>query len=97
MLAPTALTFRPTELRTGRLLLRPPGEQDIEPTVRMYADKVSKRWLAGPQPYTLEEARRWCTDTAHLLRAMGDGIHWAITLEKDKGRRFLGGIGVKGT
>lgn len=97
MLAPTVLTFPMTELRTDRLLLRSTGEQDIEPTVRMYADAQSKRWLAGPQPYTLEEARRWCTDTAHLLRAMGDGVHWAIADLTDPKRTFLGGIGIKGT
>ncbi len=88
-------TFPRTELKTARLLLRAHREQDIEPTVAMFGDELSERWLSAPQPYTLEEGRRWCTDTAHLLRAMGDGIHWAIT-DAQSGR-YLGGIGVKGT
>lgn len=88
-------TFPMTELKTERLLLRAHREQDIEPTVAMFADEVSKRWLSAPQPYTLEEGRRWCTDTSHLLRAMGDGIHWVITDAQSS--RYLGGIGVKGT
>ena len=88
-------TFPVTELKTERLLLRPHGEQDIEPTVAMFADEVSKLWLSAPQPYTEQEGRRWCTDTSHVLRAMGDGIHWAIT-DAATGR-YLGGIGVKGT
>jgi RimJ/RimL family protein N-acetyltransferase len=93
MLAPN--TFPMTELKTGRLLLRAHGESDAEPTVAMFSDEVSKRWLSAPQPYTLDEGRRWCSDTAHLLRAVGDGIHWVIA-EADTGR-YLGGIGVKGT
>lgn len=88
-------TFPMTELKTARLLLRAHVEQDIEPTVAMFSDELSQRWLSAPQPYSLEEGRRWCTDTAHLLRAMGDGIHWAIT-DVATGR-YLGGIGVKGT
>jgi RimJ/RimL family protein N-acetyltransferase len=53
------------------------------------------RWLSAPQPYTVAEGRRWCTDTSHLLRAMGDGIHWVIA-DPDTDH-YLGGIGVKGT
>jgi RimJ/RimL family protein N-acetyltransferase len=88
-------TFPMAELKTERLLLRAHGEQDAEPTVAMFGDEVSKRWLSAPQPYPLEEGRRWCTDTSHLLRAMGDGIHWVIA-DPETGR-YLGGIGVKGT
>lgn len=88
-------TFPMTELKTDRLLLRAHREQDIEPTVAMFRDELSVRWLAAPQPYTLEEGRRWCTDTSHLLRGMGDGINWVIT-DASTGD-YLGSIGVKGT
>lgn len=88
-------TFPMTELKTARLLLRAHREQDIEPTVAMFRDELAQRWLAAPQPYTLEDGRRWCTDTAHLLRGMGDGINWAIT-DAATGD-FIGGIGVKST
>jgi RimJ/RimL family protein N-acetyltransferase len=87
--------FPMTELKTARLLLRAHREQDIEPVVAMFADQLSKHWLSAPQPYTFEEGRRWCTDTAHLLRAMGDGIHW--TIADPHSGEYLGGIGVKGT
>lgn len=90
-----AHTFPMAELKTARLLLRSHREQDIEPTVAMFGDELSKRWLSAPQPYTLDEGRKWCTDTAHLLRAMGDGVHWAIT--DARSGRYLGGIGTKGT
>lgn len=88
-------TFPMTELKTARLLLRAHREQDIEPTVAMFRDELAQHWLSAPQPYTLEAGRRWCTDTAHLLRGMGDGIHWAITdaITGD----YLGGIGVRDT
>ena len=87
--------FPLVELKTERLLLRAHEEQDIGPTVRLFADELSRRWLTSPQPYTLEDARRWCTQTSHSLRSVGDGIHWAIT-DRATGE-FLGGIGVKST
>jgi RimJ/RimL family protein N-acetyltransferase len=88
-------TFPAADLKTERLLLRAHEEQDIAPTVAMFGDEVSQRWLSAPQPYTLEHGRTWCTQTSHSLRSIGDGIHWAIT---DAGTgRYLGGIGVKGT
>jgi len=88
-------TFPMTELKTERLLLRAHGESDIEPTVALFADELSKRWLSAPQPYTHEDGRRWCTETAHLLRAMGDGVQWVIA-DPATGR-YLGGIGIKGS
>ncbi|MBS2964539.1 GNAT family N-acetyltransferase [Actinocrinis puniceicyclus] len=84
-----------TELTTERLVLRAHRERDIEPTVAMYADELSERWLSNPRPYTLEDARRWCVDTVHLLRAMGDGVHWVIS--DARSGCYLGGIGVRGT
>jgi RimJ/RimL family protein N-acetyltransferase len=93
MFAPNV--FPVAELKTERLLLRPHVEEDIEPTVRLFADELSRRWLTVPQPYTLEHARRWCTQTSHTLRGVGDGINWAIT-DRATGR-FLGGIGLKQT
>jgi RimJ/RimL family protein N-acetyltransferase len=93
MLAPR--TFPLTELKTERLVLRAHSARDIEATVAMFQDVLSKRWLSAPQPYTLEDGRRWCTDSSHMLRAIGDGIHWVIADPETDG--CLGGIGVKGT
>jgi RimJ/RimL family protein N-acetyltransferase len=87
--------FPIAELKTERLLLRPHTEADVEPTVRLFSDELAARWLAAPQPYTAEHALRWCTQTSHTLRGVGDGIHWAVT-DRETGE-FLGGIGVKET
>jgi RimJ/RimL family protein N-acetyltransferase len=93
MFAPNV--FPMDELKTDRLLLRAHTARDVEPTVRMFADDLARRWLTAPQPYTVEHARRWCTQTSHALRDVGDGVHWAIT-DRATGE-FLGGIGVKET
>ncbi len=87
--------FPAAELKTERLLLRSLGEEDIEPTVAMFSDEAARRWLSAPQPYTVEDARRWCTQTAHTLHQLGDGINWTIA-DRETGR-FIGGIGVKET
>ena len=93
MFAPNV--FPMVELKTERLLLRAHDEHDIGPTVRLFTDELSRRWLTSVQPYTLEDARRWCTQTSHSLRTLGDGVNWAIT-DRATGE-FLGGIGVKST
>jgi RimJ/RimL family protein N-acetyltransferase len=92
---PVQHIFPMAELKTARLLMRAHREQDIEPTVAMFRDELAERWLGAPQPYTLEAGRRWCTDTAHLLRGMGEGINWVIA-DVNTGD-YLGGIGVKAT
>jgi RimJ/RimL family protein N-acetyltransferase len=90
-----AQVFPMVELKTRRLLLRAHEEQDMEPMVALFGDELSRRWLSAPQPYTAQDARRWCTQTAHTLRTMGDGINWAVT-DRETGR-FLGGIGLRET
>lgn len=90
-----ANVFPMAELKTARLLLRAHLEQDVEPTVAMFNDDLSKRWLSGPQPYTEADGRAWCTQAAHTMRTMGMGINWAIT-DLETGR-YIGGIGLKGT
>lgn len=90
-----ANAFPLAELRTGRLLLRAHEERDVEPTVAMFGDELARRWLSAPQPYTSAEARRWCTQTSHTLRSIGDGINWAVTHAASGA--FLGGIGLRET
>lgn len=87
--------FPAVELTTARLTLRAHTEQDIAPTVALFDDDLARAWLAAPQPYTLDESRRWCTQTAHTLRSLGDGINWAIT-DRISGQ-YYGGIGLKST
>jgi RimJ/RimL family protein N-acetyltransferase len=87
--------FPAVELTTARLLLRGHIEEDIESTVALFADDLARTWLSAPQPYTMAEGKRWCTQTAHTLRTFGDGINWAIT-DRYSGE-FFGGIGLKST
>jgi RimJ/RimL family protein N-acetyltransferase len=88
-------TFPADELTTDRLLLRMPNETDIEPTTEMFADELSRLWLSAPQPYTLEHARVWCTQSATALRTTGDGVNWSV-IERASGV-FVGGVGVART
>jgi RimJ/RimL family protein N-acetyltransferase len=87
-----AYVFPVTELATRRLRLRMPVEADVEPTVDLFADELASRWLSAPQPYTIENARAWCTQTAPTLRSTGEGINWSIT-DVSTGA-YLGGVGV---
>jgi RimJ/RimL family protein N-acetyltransferase len=87
--------FPAVELTTSRLLLRAHVEADIEPTVALFSDELARTWLSAPQPYTFEEGARWCTQSAHTMRTIGDGINWAIT-DRRSGEYF-GGIGLKST
>jgi RimJ/RimL family protein N-acetyltransferase len=87
--------FPAVELTTARLVLRAHIAADVEPTVALFDDDLAREWLSAPQPYTREESRRWCTETAHALRTIGDGINWAIT-DRETGE-FFGGIGLKST
>ena len=44
-------------VRTERLLLRPPREDDVDAIVRACQDAESQRWLTSlPSPYTREDA-----------------------------------------
>jgi RimJ/RimL family protein N-acetyltransferase len=88
-------TFPAVELTTDRLLLRMPTGADIEPTAELFADDLAKQWLSAPQPYTIEQATAWCTQTAPALRTTGDGINWSV-LELATGD-FVGGVGVART
>ncbi|HEV2639193.1 MAG TPA: GNAT family N-acetyltransferase [Actinocrinis sp.] len=88
-------TFPADELTTDRLLLRMPVEADIEPTAEMFGDELARLWLSAPQPYTIEHARAWCTQSAPALRTTGDGVNWSV-VERSTGL-FVGGVGVART
>jgi RimJ/RimL family protein N-acetyltransferase len=91
----TDRTFPPVSLRAGELVLRPFTPEDVEATQAACADELTQRWLPLPNPYTLDDATSWCTDVAHALRESGDGIHFAITGERNP--RLLGTVGLKKT
>ena len=88
-------TFPADELTTERLLLRMPNEADIEPTAELFSDELARQWLSAPQPYTIQNATAWCTQTAPSLRTTGDGVNWSV-IELATGA-FVGGVGVART
>jgi RimJ/RimL family protein N-acetyltransferase len=87
--------FPEVSIRTGTLTLRPFTGGDADATYAGCSDEVTQRWLALPQPYTVDIATAWCTTVSHALRESGDGVHFAIT-DTDSGR-FLGTVGLKKT
>ncbi len=52
-------------VRTERLVLRPPREDDVDAITRACQDAENQRWLTAlPSPYTREEAVRFVTEIA---------------------------------
>ena len=90
-----APTFPDVVLHSSRLVLRPFTSADIHATQASCVDELTQKWLPLPQPYTLDDARAWCTSVAHALRTSGDGIHFAIADKETD--RLLGTVGLKKT
>ena len=66
-------------VRTERLLLRPPREDDVDAIVRACQDAESQRWLTSlPSPYTREDAIEFVTGIAPRGRSAGTDIGCAI-------------------
>lgn len=70
----------PTEVvSTERLLLRPFRPQDAEVVYRACSDPGTRRWLlALPDPYTLDDARAFVTETAPAARVEGRALSSAV-------------------
>src|SRR3954454_3774393 len=78
-------------VRTDRLVLRPPGDADVEPIVRAFEDPEMHRWLTAPPfPYTRPDAVEFVTGIAPSGRAAGSDLVCAI--EADGG--LVGVIGL---
>ena len=68
----------PTEVvHTGRLVLRPWADGDVEELSRAYQDDEMARWLPGPLPYTRDDAAAWIGRTK-ADRAEGRGMLCAV-------------------
>ena len=80
----TAVLPQPV-LETPRVLLRPFEPGDFADLAAACADELTQRWLPLPRPYTVEEARAWCTETGPAIRAAGRGVQWAV-VERATGR-----------
>ncbi|MBL7255553.1 GNAT family N-acetyltransferase [Paractinoplanes lichenicola] len=65
-------------LRTARLTLRAPHEDDVDAIVAAVADPLTQRWLPLPDPYEREHAVTFVAETAPTVRASGRGLIRAI-------------------
>jgi RimJ/RimL family protein N-acetyltransferase len=76
---------------TERLLLRPPGEADVDAITRACQDADNQRWLSAlPSPYTREDAVRFVTGVAPAGRS--EGREAAFVLEAGGGLVGMCGV-----
>ncbi|MGI5274347.1 GNAT family N-acetyltransferase [Nonomuraea sp. CA-218870] len=74
-----------TELRTGRLLVRPFAEEDVPDLAATAADPLTQSMTGVPRNYTQAHARAFIAD-AERMRLRGEGVAWAV--EEEEGGRF---------
>ncbi|WOF23771.1 GNAT family N-acetyltransferase [Microbacterium betulae] len=67
----------PLILRTGRLTLTPPDEDDVEAIRLACQDPDVQRWTTVPSPYTREDAERFVELVAGGWRT-GEEYNWAV-------------------
>ncbi|MGN9845384.1 GNAT family N-acetyltransferase [Nonomuraea sp. H19] len=77
-------TLPRTELRTSRLLLRPPAVADVPDLAATGADPLTQARTGVPRDYTREHARAFI-DISEQLRIRGTGIAWSAE-ELETGR-----------
>ncbi|TLF73752.1 GNAT family N-acetyltransferase [Nonomuraea sp. KC401] len=77
-------TLPRTELRTERLLLRPPAPDDVPDLAATAADPVTQARTGVPRGYTEEHAREF-VDFCERTRIRGAGIAWTA-VDRDTGR-----------
>ncbi|GAB2606970.1 putative acetyltransferase [Paractinoplanes abujensis] len=70
--------FPDVVLRTARLTLRPPREDDADAIAAAVADPETQRWLPLPSPYGREQAVTYVTGHVPAVRANGSGLIRAI-------------------
>jgi RimJ/RimL family protein N-acetyltransferase len=67
------------EVRTDRLLLRPPRRDDEDAVFRACQDPEILRWTVSlPDPYTRADAEAWVRDIAPTERAEGRGLAFVV-------------------
>ncbi|MEV4115240.1 GNAT family N-acetyltransferase [Nonomuraea sp. NPDC049695] len=81
-----------TELRTQRLLLRPPSAEDVSDLAATAADPVTQANTGVPPGYTQEHARAFI-DSSERMRMRGAGIGW--TVEELETGRFAANVDVR--
>jgi RimJ/RimL family protein N-acetyltransferase len=81
------------EIRTRRLLLRPPRKADAEGLAALAGNlKVARMTARIPHPYSVEDARRWIAET-RSVHERGNGRRFAILVDE----ALAGAIGIEGS
>ncbi|MFD2349752.1 GNAT family N-acetyltransferase [Nonomuraea ferruginea] len=70
-------TLPRAELRTERLLIRPPAEKDVPDLAATGADPLTQAMTGVPRRYGQAHARAFVA-TSERMRLRGDGIAWAV-------------------
>jgi RimJ/RimL family protein N-acetyltransferase len=86
-------TFPDVTLSAGDLVLRAVRETDAAPVADYCVDPLTQAWLPLPDPYTLDDARWFCTAFAPAQRASGLGLVRGVELSG----RLAGMIDLKRT
>ncbi|GAA1777524.1 GNAT family N-acetyltransferase [Agromyces lapidis] len=83
----------PVELRTARLVLDLPVEDDVERVARYCQDPLFEQFLTTPWPYTEAHARGFLTEHVPSAWQSGSELTWAIRTES--GGRLIGVISLR--
>ena len=87
--------FPESRVPAERIVLRPFTEADVSGNQRACNDPVTQYWTSIPERYTIEDSRDWCLLLSKEIRAMGEGVAFAIAdRESDQ---YLGTVNLKRT
>lgn len=87
--------FPESRIVADRIVLRPFTEADVVGNQRACTDPVTQYWTSIPAPYTIEDSHDWCLLLSKEIRAMGEGVAFAIAdRETDQ---YLGTVNLKRT
>lgn len=79
MTGPVPVRRFPTlTVSTPRVHVRPLTAADVPAVPRIFADKLTQRWLPMPQRFDTVDAQAWCTDLARERRDSGNGDHYGV-------------------
>ena len=80
----TGVDLTTETVRTERLVLRPPGEDDVDAITRACQDAENQRWLTAlPSPYTREDALRFVTEIAPQGRDERRDLVFAVEADSE--------------
>ena len=87
--------FPESRVVADRVVLRPFTEADVDGNHRACLDPMTQYWTSIPAPYTVEDSRDWCLLLSKEIRAMGEGVAFAVAdRETDQ---YLGTVNLKRT